>query len=585
MRMKMTAFAALLLAGCGTTNLNTSPGTGNGGGTGPVAVKIIAFNDFHGQLEPGNLSVEAPLPNGERVQIPVGGAAYLASAVRDLKSRNPNTVVVSAGDLISASPLVSSLFLDEPTVSAMNLIELDINAVGNHEFDRGPDELLRMQNGGCSKHTDRTPCRVEPFKGADFQFLAANVITRDGNTLFPPYSIKRFGTGEDEVRIGFIGMTLESTSSLVIPTSVASLTFRSEVETANALVPKLKAEGVDTIVLVIHEGARVPQGLNQEGCGAISGTILPIAEKLDPAIEIVVSGHTHNAYVCELPRGDAPPLLLTSAGKSGTLLTDIDIEIDPASGRIMSKRALNLPVQSKPFEAKGRTVGLNAAFPHFAAEPRVESLVARYAEAAKQEAERVVGRLTAPITEEESAAGEQALGNLIADGQLYAVKGAAEISFTSGSGIRADLVPAADGTIRFGDLYAAQPFGNELVIKTMTGAQIRRLLEQQFTLPAGVKILSPSEGFQFAYDASRPAGAKIIEASLNGEPLQDERRYRVVTNSFLAAGGAAFTLFTEGPAAVTAMPDIDATEAYLAARSPVSPPAMGRVRRIDTGNR
>ena len=176
--------------------------------TAPVAVKLIALNDFHGALEPPGNSVPVTGAGGATINVPAGGAAYLASAVAKLKARNPNNLVVAAGDLTSASPFVSSQFLDEPTILALNLIELDLNAVGNHEFDRGPDELKRLQTGGCVQHTGRKPCRVDPaFPGARFQYLAANVRTRDGGTLFPATAIRTFGRGKRAVRVGFIGLT------------------------------------------------------------------------------------------------------------------------------------------------------------------------------------------------------------------------------------------------------------------------------------------------------------------------------------------------------------------------------------------
>ena len=254
------------------------------------------------------------------VKVPAGGVAYLAGAAKALRQGQRHSVTVSAGDMIGATPLVSALFLDEPAIAAMNLVGVDFNAVGNHEFDKGSAELLRMQSGGCAKHTTRTPCKVEPFAGAAFKYLAANVVRADGSTLFPGTAIKDFGA----VQVGFIGMTLKETATLVTPAGVAGLTFADEAATANAAVPALKAAGADAIVLLIHQGARTKGGYNDKSCPALDGDILPILDRLDPAIGVVVSGHTHAAYICERARpGGGAPILLTSAGRYGTMITDL----------------------------------------------------------------------------------------------------------------------------------------------------------------------------------------------------------------------------------------------------------------------
>src|SRR5688500_4883462 len=262
MNSRLAAAAFLLaLGGCATT--------AERGPAAPVEVKLIAFNDFHGNLQPPKATVDHPAPGPDAVRVPAGGVAYLASAIAALREGSANSLVVSAGDMIGASPLVSALFLDEPTIHAMNLIRVDYNAVGNHEFDRGQIELLRMQKGGCEKNTVRRPCAVEPFPGARFDFLAANVVRQDGTTLFPGYGIRSFGKGAREVKVGIIGMTLKETPTVVTPAGVAGLSFRDEAETVNALVPKLKAEGADAIVVVVHQGVYSELGYNDQSCGAL----------------------------------------------------------------------------------------------------------------------------------------------------------------------------------------------------------------------------------------------------------------------------------------------------------------------------
>ena len=302
MRQMITAAGLLLaLGGCATTARQVAP-------AGPVAIKIIAFNDFHGNLEPPKQTIEAELAEGESVKVPAGGAAYFAAAVNRLRADNPNHAVVSAGDMIGASPLVSNLFLDEPTIAAMNLIKVDFNAVGNHEFDRGRAELLRMQKGGCEKHTVRQPCAVEPFEGAKFRFLAANVLTENGESLFASYGIRSFGSGANQVKLGVIGLTLKETPTLVTPAGVAGLRFADEADTVNALVPKLRAEGADAIIVLIHLGAslpgprytpRNPTLRETPSCKDMEGDLMPVLARLDPEVDLVVSGHTHNTYICD----------------------------------------------------------------------------------------------------------------------------------------------------------------------------------------------------------------------------------------------------------------------------------------------
>ncbi|HST37830.1 MAG TPA: bifunctional metallophosphatase/5'-nucleotidase [Allosphingosinicella sp.] len=581
MRTILAIFASLALTACATAQ---------GGAPAPVHVKIVGFNDFHGALEPPRMAVPATAPDGSAVRVPAGGAAYFASAVQSLRAQNPNTLVVAAGDLISASPLVSAQFLDEPTILALNMIGLDFSALGNHEFDRGRQELLRIQNGGCAQYTQRTPCRIDPaFPGARFRYLAANVTTEDGRTLFPAYGIRSFGHGANEVKIGVIGLPLRGAATLVTPAGVAGLGFGDEADAINAAIPRLRAEGVDAIVVVIHEGVETNVGYNDHSCAGMAGDLMPILARLDPAVDLVVSGHTHNAYICDYGRIDpVRPFLVTSAGRSGTLLTDIDLTIDPVAGRVLAKRADNLIVQSEAYPGSSGPVAVSALFPRYAPDPAVAALVARYAEAAGPLATRVVGRFSAPALREKAPSGESVLGNLIADAHLAATRapenGGAQIAFTNQTSVRADIVPAADGSVTFGQLFTAQPFGNNLIVKSMTGRQLRALLEQQFnsgsnTVERPVMLL-PSRGLTYSYDLRLPAGQRILDLRLNGTPVGDDASYRVTMNSFLATGGDNFTVFRDGTDPYGGPLDIDAIERYLDANNPLMPPPADRVTRL-----
>jgi len=572
MRVVIGMLAAAMLAGCA--------GRMSEPGTGPVEVQIIGFNDFHGNLEAGKLAVD--MPDGKRLA--AGGAAYFAAAVAKLREGHANTITVSAGDMISASPLVSSMFLDEPTIHAMNLIGVDFNAVGNHEFDRGQKELHRLQDGGCEKDTRRQPCAIEPFTGARFGYLAANVAKDAGGTLFPSYGIRSFGTGSGQVKIAFIGMTLKGTGTLVMASGVQGLRFEDEADTVNALVPKLKAEGADAIVVLIHQGGDTKLAFDANSCEGMTGDIFPILERLDPRVDLVVSGHTHQAYVCDYGSMDAGrPLLLTSAGYGGTLLTDITLEIDPIANRVVAKRARNVLVQGEAFTTAKGPAETSDRYARFTPDPRVAALVARYAAAAKSYAERPIGRMTAPAPRSEESMREQVLGNLLADVQLAATaapdKGGAEIALMNAGSVRTSLTPRADGTITFGDIYAVQPFANTLVVKSLTGKQLRAVLEQQFdeNKAGGRNLLLVSRGFGFGYDLGKPVGQRVVDPRLNGTPIADDRVYRVVVSNFLANGGDGFTMLKAGTEVLTGIGDLDATEAYFA-QGPVTPPAIGRTR-------
>jgi 5'-nucleotidase len=550
-------FAALFLAGCAA---HVPPPALVA--QAPIEVQILAINDFHGNIETPPEPVAITQPDGTILKARVGGAAQLASALERARQGHPNSITVAAGDLIGASPLASAYFLDEPTIDSMNLLGLSVASVGNHEFDKGSAELLRMQNGGCEKNVTRVPCRLERFSGARFQYLSANVLRADGSSLFPATAIRQVGP----IRIGFIGETLKDTGTLVSPAGVAGLHFTDEAATANALVPKLKAAGADAIVLLIHQGGRVPDSFEEQGCNGLTGDILPILDKLDPAITTVISGHTHQAYACTVQRGGASRLL-TSAGKYGFLYSDVRLRFEPATHRLIGEQAINVPVTG--------TAG---------SDPAVAALVGRYAAAARPAADRVVGHLSA-LARKASENGESEIADLIADAQFAATKpadhGAADLSFINTGGARTDLVPRSDGSITYGDIFAIEPFGNTLVVRTYSGAQLKSLLEQQFEDRSGKgalrpSTLVPSANFHFAYDLSRPEGSHIVAMNLDGKPIDPAARYRVSINNFLASGGDGYTVLTEGTDTYDAGLDLDALEAWLATNPKV--PALGRIR-------
>lgn len=557
--------AALGLVGCAAHG-PSGPSALRATARTPVEVQILAFNDFHGNLETPP-PVEIADAAGVKHQIVTGGAAHLAAALASLRVGHRNSITVSAGDTISASPLISANYLDEPTIDAMNLMHLELGSVGNHEFDRGADELKRMQWGGCAKFTRRTPCAVERFGGAKFRYLAANVVQHDGTTIFPATAIKRFETPAGPITIGFIGETLKGTANLVTPSGVRSLTFKDEAATANALVPKLKAQGADTIVLLIHQGGKTAQFTVGNDCAGLTGEILPVVQRLDPAIATVISAHTHWAYICSgSPPEVGPGRLLTSAGKYGYFITDLRLKFDPATHRLVAQDARNIIV------GNGQR-GEDAA---------EKALVERYASAVAPIASRIVGRLSAPAPNAADD-GESAASDLIADSMLAATrapeKGGAQLALLNASGVRVAL---AAGPIRYADAFSMMPFGNNLVVMTLTGSQLKTALEQQYSgrlPPRGQRphALASSEGFDYTVDMRRPAGERVVEMRLEGRKIDPEARYRVAVNNYLASGGDGLSTFTAGTDVTDEkIIDLDALVNWVAPGR--APPVPNRIR-------
>jgi 5'-nucleotidase len=483
----------------------------------------------------------------------------MATLVRELRQGQKNTVFVAAGDLIGASPLLSAMFHDEPSVESLSMMGLELASVGNHEFDEGKDELKRMQNGGC--HPVDGCQGPHPFSGAKFHYLAASTIEKDtGKTIFPPYEIREF----DGIPVGFIGLTLKGTPDIISPTSAAGLEFRDEAETVNASVAELKARGVEAIVVLIHEGG-LPTGDYNE-CPGISGAIVEITKRFDPAVDVIVSGHTHQAYVCQIDGR-----LVTSGDKYGTLVTAIDLKLDPKSRDVISARADNVIVRSDSLPRDAQQTALIEAY------DKVSAPIAN----------RRAGSITETLSRVPGGAGESTLGDIIADAQLSATKadtnGGAVIAFTNPGGIRADIVRKEDGEVTYAELFASQPFRNQLVTLSLTGGQIRDMLEQQWLDPRRPRILQVSKGFHYTWDAARPYGERVVAASisLNGEPIDPAKSYRVTVNNYLSVGGDGFTALKEGTAQQFGIFDADALYTYFQANSPIAPVAAERIGRLN----
>ncbi len=574
-----------------------------------MPIQLLSFNDFHGNLEPpsgssGRNVVDHKIDpaNGKPVDVTedAGGVEFLATHLAQARKGHRNSLTVAAGDIIGASPLLSAAFHDEPTIESMNQLGLDVTSVGNHEFDEGYKELQRMAKGGCiddgdgANNQDSCP-KDHKFKGANFDYLAANVKYAGTNqTILPPYVIKNV----HGAKIGFIGMTLEDTPSIVTASGVAGLEFTDEVQTANALVPVLKRKGVKAIVVLIHQGGspnkqkwtdpatgttydvnpNFDYTCGKHGKGgtlAADSPILPIAANLDPAIDVVVSGHTHQPYVCKVKDPAGRPRLLTSASSFGRLFTDTELLYNRKTRDIVrgSVKGANLQVSRDDVTADaGQT-----------------ALIKMYKDLVEPIASAVIGHVASDVTRTANPAGESQLGDLIADAQLAddsVVTGGQTpvIALMNPGGIRSDLTfltskysePAGD--ITYEEAFNVQPFNNFLVSMNLTGAQIYQLLAEQVTGPnAGLinnKILQVSNGFSYQRG---PAGAVDGSVKLNNVPIDKTATYRIVTNNFLSDGGDNFPTFKNGTDKYFGGLDIDAFSDYLTANSPYTPGPLTRI--------
>jgi 5'-nucleotidase len=550
---------------------------------------ILAFNDFHGAIDP-------PIGSGGLVNgVPAGGAEYLATWVKRLraaaKKETRAVYTMTAGDNVGASPLVSAAFHDEPAVEVLNAIGVELSSVGNHEYDEGVTELERLQNGGC--HPVDGCQDGDGFAGANFRYLAANVVRKsDGLPHLDPLSLRVV----DGVIVGFVGMTLRGTPSIVNPAGITTVDFSDEVERANRYADILRqALGVRAMVLVIHEGGQQnppPPVQDPSSCANFAGAITPIVQGLRQEYGVVVSGHTHRFYSCEMRNAAGRPTVVTSAGSNGTLVTDITMTLDRRTRSFAEVSAHNQIVENGIWTGTdwARDANGNLLRNPDLVDPEVKSIADKYRAKVAPIANRIVGRITADIVRDVPAggSGESALGDVIADAQLrYTAPAGAQIALMNPGGIRASLIanqaPGAPGEVSYGEAFTVQPFNNLVVTQTFTGTQLKAVLEQQFSVvpdPAAPRILQVSTGLTYTYTVSRPAGDRITNLALNGAPIDPAATYRITTNDFLANGGDGFTTLTAGTNRTTAPGfDIDALVAYLGV-APVSPPPLNRITRL-----
>lgn len=581
------AVAALgALAGCASTPAPPPA---------PVHLRVIGFNDFHGNLEPAQLTLTLPDPArpGGTLRVPTGGATAFAGLVNALRAGAPHSVLVSAGDMIGAAPLVSTMFRHESTMEVMNHIGVDVAAAGNHEFDAGTAELKRVIAGGCAPNAPgavMNSCVLKTYPGAHFPLLAANVEGPGGQPLLAPSWVTQVGP----VKVGFIGAVTRSTPGIVVPSGVAGLRFTDEADAINRAAAALKAQGVHTLIVTMHEGGEIGGGgvfgdWNDERCPRLRGPIVDLAARITPDVDLILSGHSHQGYRCII--GGRPVIQSFSYSRG---LSATDLWIDPQTGRVdrAATRSRNLPVlneltpaaqrealaaaQPAPWDAVLRQVQPDAA---------VAQEVAAFAAAAAPRTQREVGRIDGSF-ERGAANGLNTAGWLIADAQLAATRapdrGGAQLALMNSGGIRADLL--CRGTppcpVTFGEAFTMQPFGNSLVVMSFSGAELKALLEsQQPPTRNAPHLLIPSASLQYRWVASAPPGQHVQEVLIDGQPLRMDATYRVTVNSYLAEGGDGFELLKTGRERLGGMVDLDALIAFLQ-----TGPSPGTQRRIEWVN-
>ena len=562
LRPVMAAAAMLMLSSCGLLDRQPQlpPGT--------KEIQLVTLNDFHGNIEASKYVWASAYTPGERT-IQAGGIDTIGAALQAWRKQDPELLLVGAGDLIGASPAMSAMWADEPTIGAMNLLDLRASSVGNHEFDQGRMELLRQQKGGCDSPRPDKACKFEgTYEGAKFQYLAANVIDmKTRKPVLPAYKIET----AHGVKIGFIGTVLRDTADAALASGIAGLDFVDEADAINRQLPELRKQGVGVFVVLIHQGGRTTDKFDQQDCGNLKGPIVDVVKRLDPAIRLVISGHSHKGYLCKV---------------DGRLVTQSDM-----GGHVMSRIRLTVDTEANTLRdvSARQEVMVPGTWP---ADPAVDAYLKKIRERSTTALARPVATLgVASVVREKDDNGESALGDLVADATLMGARPfGAQIAFMNNGGIRQDLNSGDGNRVTVGQAMMVLPFGNTGVVMNLKGAQIVELLEQQWHngRDSVRGLLQVSEGFSYEWDDRLPEGGRVIPGSvkLNGTPLEKDTSYRVVTNNFLAEGGDSFPMFIQGGnRADTGVRDIDALTDFLTKREQSGKPAgkdvpLKRIRRL-----
>ena len=582
----LATVGALAAATQGTASAGESKGRPGGHTPGRYQdVQLLSFNDLHGNLEPPSGSsgrVTELQADGTTKTIDAGGVEYLATHLREARKGNPYSVTAAGGDMVGASPLISGLFHDEPTIEALNKLDLDVTSVGNHEFDEGAKELGRLQNGGC--HPTAGCYTDKRFNGADFPYLAANVLDeKTGKPILKPYWVwKKKG-----VKVGFIGVTLEDTPGVVSAEGVKGLKFKDEVETINKYAKVLQRQGVKSIVALIHEGGLPASASYNYDCDAggagdgISGPIVDIAKNITPSVDALVTGHTHAAYVCTIPDPAGKPRMVTSAASFGRLYTDTTLTYDRWTGDIARTAVKSAKSAKSANHVVTRTVPKATD---------MTALIGRWNTLAAPIGNRAIGHISADVP---STGTESPMGDLIADAQLRygrELDAGTDLALMNPGGVRAGLTYAAkgsegDGVVTYAEGFTVQPFSNTVNLQDFTGAQLIQVLKEQVsgTNSAAPKILQPSASLTYTLDLTKTGADRVVTDSIkvNGTAVDPAAIYRIATNSFLAGGGDGFTTLGQGTNDLVGTDDLTALEQYLTANSsasgPIAPPATNRI--------
>ncbi|MEU9913731.1 bifunctional metallophosphatase/5'-nucleotidase [Streptomyces sp. NPDC051001] len=581
----LAAAAGLATVGALAAALPSTAAAGESGKSGGKApsryqdVQLLSFNDLHGNLEPPSGSsgrVTELQADGTTKTIDAGGVEYLATHLREARAGNKYSITAAGGDMVGASPLISGLFHDEPTIEALNGLDLDVTSVGNHEFDEGAKELARLQKGGC--HPTAGCYTDEEFEGANFPYLAANVLNeKTGKPILKPYWVWK----KNGVKVGFIGVTLEDTPGVVSAEGVKGLKFKDEVQTINKYAKELQRQGVKSIVALIHEGGAPASASYNYDCDApgagdgISGPIVDIAKNITPQVDALVTGHTHAAYACTINDPAGNPRTVTSAASFGRLYTDTTLTYDRWTGDIArtAVKSANHVVTRTVAKATDMT-----------------ELISRWNTLAAPIGNRAIGYISADIP---STGTESPMGDLIADAQLAYGKQLdpeTDLALMNPGGVRAGLTYAAkgtegDGVVTYAEGFTVQPFSNTVNLQDFTGAQLIKVLQEQVSgsNAASPKILQPSSGLTYTLDLTKTGADRIVVDSvkLNGTAIDPAATYRVATNSFLAGGGDGITTLGLGTNDLVGTDDLAALEQYLlansSATSPIAPPAANRI--------
>jgi 5'-nucleotidase len=524
---------ALALAGCAAPARHAA-----------IDINLVALNDFHGNLEPSKYSY-APAGSDKKQAIQAGGIDMLGGALNAFRKEDKDLLFVAAGDLVGASPALSSMWADEPSIEAMNMMGLAASSLGNHEFDQGRQELLRQQHGGCDSPRPAKACQLsKDFRGAGFSYLATNVIDQQtGKNLVPGWRI----VDVKGVKVGLIGAVLKDTPSVAVASAIKGLSFLDEAEAINKVLPDMRVQGAQVFVVLIHEGGHTGEAFDKTYCDGLEGPIVGIVKKLDPAIRLVITGHSHKGYLCKVDGR-----VVTQADAAGHLLSRITMKVDPATFRVEDIEVRNVVMAPDAFTPDAKL----AAY--------LQGVRAR----STAELAKPVARLgAAGLARKENDAGESPLGDLIADAVAAATREqGVQVGFMNPGGIRKDLEVGEGGVVSFGQAQAVLPFGNTLVVLDLTGAQLRAVLEQQWDRQGGPYMLQVSRSLSYAWDSTRPVGQRLVPGSLkvDGKPVDDAGTYRIVANNFLADGGDFFPTLAKGSKRVdTGMRDLDALIAYM----------------------